>query len=202
MGRVHAGRLAPLGDVYRIDVLDVARLRNTISAVLPALEIGPSDVPDVGIDIPSWGCEQLLERMDSVLAAHVEGEQSLSEVIEAAGDERLVEEVLGALREREAHRIAFPPCLMMTTRTLRDSRMPLCFAWRDHARGELPETIQRTFESFLRSDAHQPKMAERLRLATPEEAAAHRGEFMEALELLRDLALGGGGEWPDPFSEN
>ncbi len=201
-GQVHAGRLAPLGDVYRIDVLDVARLRNTISAVLPALEIGPSDVPDVGIDIPSWGCEQLLERMDSVLAAHVEGEQSLSEVIEAAGDEQLVEEVLGALREREAHRIAFPPCLMMTTRTLRDSRMPLGFAWRDHARGELPETIQRTFESFLRSDAHQPKMAERLRLATPEEAAAHRGEFMEALELLRDLALGGGGEWPDPFSEN
>ena len=125
-----------------------------------------------------------------------------SEVIEAAGDERLVEEVLGALREREAHRIAFPPCLMMTTRTLRDSRMPLGFAWRDHARGELPESIQRTFESFLRSDAHQPKMAERLRLATPEEAAAHRGEFMEALELLRDLALGGGGQWPDPFSEN
>ena len=201
-GRVHAGRLAPLGDVYRIDVLDVARLRNTISSVFPALDVLLSDVPSVGIDVHAWETERLLERMDATLATHIEGERSMSEVAATVEDDELVQAVLGSLREREPYRVSCPPSLMMTTRTLRDGRMPLGFAWRDHVRAESPEDVQEAFASFLRSDAPRTLESERIRPATPEEAAAHRGEFMEALELLRDLALGGSGDWPEPFSEN
>ncbi len=108
-----------LGDVYRIDVLDVARLRNTISAVLPALEIGPSAFLTWELTFPTWVASSCSRAWIPSSGAR-RGEQSLSEVIEAAGDERLVEEVLGALRDPRHNRIAFPPCLMMTTRTLRE----------------------------------------------------------------------------------
>ncbi len=202
IGTACASELAPLGDVYRIDVLDVARFRNTISPVFPSLEVRPEDLPDVGIPIPSWGCERLLERIDSVLAAHVEGECDLNTIIAMNNDEEVAAVVLQALRDREALRAPYPSCLVMTTRTLMECRMPAGFAWRDSVRPEGVRTNE-AFEALLGQDVDTPTdvspIASRL---TTEGIEQHRSELLEAFELLRDLAVGPGGEWPGPFSEN
>jgi len=199
---VNGALFAPLGDLYRIDVLDVARLRNTISQVLPSLEVTPSDIPDVGIDVPQWGCETLLERMDTVLSTHVEGGRSLTETAEAVGDAEVTTAVLGALRDCEAQRMSCPPCLMLTTRTLLDAHMPLGFAWRDHLRPEGTAHRRVNREMAFREETNRPSNAEAYGRRSIEDDILRDGEFQEALELLRDLALGSRDEWQNTFSEN
>ena len=199
------GWLAPLGDVYRIDVLDVARLRNTISSVMPGLALVPSDVPDVGIPVHEWDLEPMLERIDVSLATHVEGARGLAQVAAAVGDEQLARAVLDKFHDLDAARISRPPCLMMSTRTLSDARMPLGFAWRDHGRDDaLPGSLG-LWEAGVRptSGAHGK--------ASPATDSPNYGNdgleeyqdmIQEALSLLHDLSVGSSPDWLGPFSEN
>ncbi len=80
--------------------------------------------------------------------------------------------------------------------------MPAGFAWRDSVRPEGVRTNE-AFEALLGQDVDTPTdvspIASRL---TTEGIEQHRSELLEAFELLRDLAVGPGGEWPGPFSEN
>lgn len=199
---VNGALFAPLGDLYRIDVLDVARLRNTISQVLPPLEVAPSDIPDVGIDVPQWGCETLLERMDTVLSTHVEGGRPLTEIADAVGDIELTIAVLDELRDGEAQRMSCPPCLMLTTRTLLDAHTPLGFAWRDELRPEGAVHRRLDRDMALREEPDRSSGAEAYGRRSMEDDVLRDGELQEALELLRDLALGARDEWPNTFSEN
>lgn len=193
--------LAPLGDVYRVDVLDVARLRNTISPVFPSLEISPADVPHIGIDVPEWGYEGLLEHMDAAVAAHVEGERSLSEVIATVGNEEVVTATLRAFRDEEHARLGRFACLMMTTRTLADAHMPVGFAWHDQAREDADDAAIAAIEEALRQaiSASEPMVRDGERRSS---STVGDAEMREALELLRDIAMGSTVDWRTLFSEN
>lgn len=192
-----AACLAPLGDVYRIDVLDVARMRNTISAVFPSLQLLVTDVPDIGIEVHEWETEVLLEQIDGVLAGHVEGARGLNELI--ADDEEIAVATLKALRDCEAFRAVGPACLMMSTRTLRDARMLKGFAWRDHVRD-----AAQPWSDFLMRTIRPDKSDEKRKGADtqPSESPLGSKDFAEALALLRDFAQNAEGEWFSPFSDN
>jgi NAD+ synthase (glutamine-hydrolysing) len=194
-----AARFAPLGDVYRIDVLDIARMRNTVSAVFPSLQVLVSDVPDVGIPVNAWEAEVLLEQIDALVAAYVEGMRGLTELASMSGDEELATCVAHALREHEAFRAAGPPVLMMSTRTLQDARTLLGFAWRDRVRKE-GEPWSDFLLSAIRSGSggqNKDEAAER-----PPESSFGRKDLADALALLRDFAQNAEGEWFSPFSDN
>lgn len=199
-----AGWLAPLGDVYRIDVLDVARLRNTISSIIPGLALVPDDVPDVGISVPEWNLEPTLERMDASLATHVEGARGLAQVEAAVGDEQLARAVLARFHDLDAARTLRPPCLMMSTRTLSDARMPLGFAWQDQGREvDLPRGFDPKERPLRPLRATHDKASSGASASdgssAPEE---YQDMIREALELLRDLSVGSAPDWLGPFSEN
>ena len=121
------------------------------------------------------------------------------------GDEQLARAVLDKFHDLDAARISRPPCLMLSTRTLSDARMPLGFAWRDHGRVDsLPGSLG-LWETGVRpaSGAHGK--------ASPATASPNYGNdgleeyqdmIQEALSLLHDLSVGSSPDWLGPFSEN
>lgn len=200
------GSLAPLGDVWRIDVLDVARLRNTVSSVIPNLRLVPQDLPDVGLSSLEWYLEPSLERIDATLAAHVEGERTLAETVASVGDEELVGAVLSRMHRGEEQRVSRPPCLIMTTRTLSDARMPLGFAWHDTRLTSTVEESLASLEGVLRQALGEQGGVTSSRSSAHEgqdgRQESYEGAIREALELLQDLSMGSAPGRLGLFSEN
>ena len=72
----------PLGDVYRSDIIDLARLRNTISPVMDSVALSRLDLPTApGITLSSDSVEECVYAIDSILLKHVEGRHSVKDVI-------------------------------------------------------------------------------------------------------------------------
>ena len=133
----NAAALAPLGDVYRSDVIELAHLRNTISPILEAASIASYDVPLVeGLDEVESTPEGKLRRIDVVLATHIEWERSLTDVAARQGCEEICTNIVRSLARREFARLALPPCIAVSSRTVREARVPLGVAWHDHVREE------------------------------------------------------------------
>ena len=81
-----AGDLAPLGDVYRSDVLAFAHMRNTVSPVIPSAARMAYDVPVLpGLAACGHSSETRLEFADYVLTSYVEWELPVSDIVEARG---------------------------------------------------------------------------------------------------------------------
>ena len=196
--RLSLGSFAPLGDVYRSDVLDVARLRNTVSPVMPPLEVLDCDLPSLGL-AQRWGRERLLQQVDVVLASHVEGGWGLSEIAMSMGDDELVSAVLSCLRNHDLARASMPPCLALTTRTLDEYRMPLGLAWHDHRREVTPLVGTQREETHSREAS--PKSRRTSRQPSAGDDVMDEYAVREALGLLHDLASERTPEW-HPFSEN
>ena len=202
--RVMASAFAPLGDVYRIDVLDICRTRNAISPVFDRVVLFTEDLPRVSGAKALYANEVLLERIDDVLSMHVEGGSPLFEVGEAVGDASLAEAVLRqfAMTMRSS---AVPEVLTMTTCPLEDYHLPHGFAWSDSREAEeqrrRDETLEALFGSISAPSAPEAE-GQRLAFDVPAEMVEGSSELREALDLLRDLSLGTGADWRNPFSEN
>lgn len=133
--RCHAAALLPFGDVYRSDVRELAHLRNTISHVIPREAFLAYSVPEVeGIERVGETPEARLCHIDVMLASHVEWEHSLSDV--AAGQEHpeVAVAMVRLLHGSEAARACYPPCLVVSSRTLFDMHIPVAMAWEDRTR--------------------------------------------------------------------
>lgn len=132
-----AAALLPFGDVYRTDLIELAHMRNTISPVLPPAAFGAFSVPMVaGLDDAEATPEMRLQRLDVTLVTHVEWERGLSDVVARQGNDELTAEILRVLRLHEEARRACAPCLVVSSRTLHDARMPVGYAWLDRVRSE------------------------------------------------------------------
>ena len=220
-----AAALAPLGDVYRSDVLALAHMRNTISPVIPAASKSAYAVPDLpGIDACGTTAETRLEFVDYVLASYVEWELPASDIVEARGHADVVEAILDAVRGGSWARRLEPPALMMSSKLLEEVRSPLGLAWSDRPRPR-EERLEATLAAFEGTAGVEGQDAQ----AVPEPQVASAPveyEAHELLGLLRDVSLGGGlslgdangtdapgrhasgpnrpdpGLWNGPFSEN
>ena len=132
--RASASQLEPLADLYLSDVLGLARLRNTVSPVIPRSALRdacPRDILDLAPAAVSD--ERRLEFVDSVLCSHVEMGNPLSDVVDAMGHPDEVAAVIGRLREVDPVR---PDSLMvvLSSRTLAEVRGPSGLAWHDRVR--------------------------------------------------------------------
>lgn len=198
-----AAWFAPLGDVYRVDVLDLARLRNTMSAVFDTVALVGGDVSDVGTPAASYGDEALMERIDEALALHVEGGRQERSVAETLGDEELARSVIARFRDVRIRREVLPESLALSTCTLAEYRLPHGFSWRqvqdaETVRSGLPFGLdawegnpQGMYDDkFMLHPSVEQELGERAR------------DITDALELLRDLSVGIGTDWHNPFSEN
>lgn len=214
-----AASLMPLGDVYRSELLELARLRNTISPVIPEGSERAYDVPQVGEPTPGISAEARLSRIDAILATYVEWSNGLTDTIARQGSPELVQAIVERLRVCETARIGKSLVLMVSTRTLFDARSPLGLAWHDHLRtneerispDELIDHLQRFEQSTAEGEqndetAHDIDSSARV---SPRDVLDFLRDFIQSGGWPTDDAQhgaqpGSGGtmNWGGPFSEN
>lgn len=215
---VMAGML-PLGDVYRSEVLELARLRNTISPVIPEDSERAFDLPrlDIQTDVAA-NDELLLAQMDAILAAHIEWEYGLTDAVNRQGNPDLTQRVIQRFNQCELGRTGCRTmCLAASTNTVFDARVPMGLRWEDHVRGKDERVSEEDIIRHLRKVQAQLEHVQ-------QEGQPNKGEEVhDVIDLLRDFVQGSprtsdepnhgrgsgpgmpGGSpmsWGGPFSEN
>lgn len=125
------GWLAPFGDLYRLDLMELARLRNTISPVIPRDCIQVIDVPNITeLDGVSALPRERLEFADMIVLGRVEGMHTPSELVDSYGHPKVIEALVrrmdAAAPLRRGVRV-----LRVSGRALADYAQPLGFAWKN-----------------------------------------------------------------------
>lgn len=222
-GRAFASGLAPLGDVYRTDVISLAHMRNTVSPVIPTACRDAWDVPGVeGIEACAPTPETQLSLIDYVLASHVEWELPVTEIVDARGHADVVLSIIRRLSATANLRRQAPPALVMSSKTLEEVARPLGLVWEDRVR-EKGERIEDRLAELTRPRGQGTAEAAGPSAPADDEMAANARDL---LGLLRDVSLGGGmgpfgpeggqqaggrhssegrgnlDAWENPFSEN
>ncbi len=222
---VSAARLQPLGDVYRSDVAALARLRNTISPVMPAGAVSAFAVPRVeGLDaLPT--AEAQVEFCDLVLSGYLEWDLPVSDIAAERGRPGLVEAVVSSLRAHEPARAGQTAAsITLSSRTLEEARGPLGLAWDDHVRpaserlsGRLAELAGAVTEEGPTEAEDEPDDGD-----SDGPGESRERDVRDLLGYLRDFSAGGGfaplegpgrdgrgggpleggSLWESPFSEN
>ncbi|MGN0286231.1 MAG: nitrilase-related carbon-nitrogen hydrolase [Atopobiaceae bacterium] len=215
---VMAGML-PLGDVYRSEVLELARLRNTISPVIPEDSERAFDLPQLDVQTgDAANDELLLAQMDAILAAHIEWEYGLTDAVSRQGNPVLTQGVIQRFNQCELGRTGCRTmCLAASTNTVFDARVPMGLRWEDHVRGKDERVSEEDIIRHLRKVQAQLEHVQ-------QEGQPNKGEEVhDVIDLLRDFVQGGsrpsdepnhgrgggpgmpGGSpmsWGGPFSEN
>ena len=178
--------IAPLGDVYRTDVIALALHRMTISSVIPPAVVGTYEVPSLaGLDTAGITKEARLGALDAMLLLYIEQSMPLSELAEHESNTTLAEAVCNRLREMELYRRHMPLIPIVSSKTLAEAAWPITFAWRDHIRDqaeyEQAESVRERLEHAATEFVSPAQMAKE-----------GENQVEEVMELLRDLFSQGG----------
>ena len=121
-----AGGFAPLKDVPKTLVYQLARYRNDISPAIPqrVLERPPS--AELRPDQRDQDSLPDYDLLDGILARYIEGDQSLDQIVAAGFPRGVVEQVVRLVDRNEYKRRQAPPGVRITQRAFgRDRRYPL-----------------------------------------------------------------------------
>ena len=140
-----AGGFAPLKDVYKTLVFDLARFRNgshhgwwagPAGQVIPESTITKPPSAELRPDqldtdsLPDYGA------LDPILLAYIEDVASIEDLVAAGHDPETVTYVVGLVDRAEYKRRQAPPGVKVTRRAFgRDRRLPITNAWRSVAPG-------------------------------------------------------------------
>lgn len=181
-GVLSVGGLAPLADVYRSDVVALARLRNTISQVISPPSMRAWKVPAVeGMMERYITADSQLEFVDYVLSGRIEWGRTYAQIVEEDRGGELAERVLELLRIRRMARLAVPRTLIVSSRSLMETVQPFGMRWHDRIRDDEEQGWQQ-LGSYLQLLGSSPTMPP---------PAAMQQELKDSLTFLRDLALSG-----------
>ncbi len=224
--RASVARVEPFADVYRSDLLALARTRAAISPVIPPAALTRYDVPDVAPADGPDSAEVRLGFVDLVLSSHIEWELPVSDIVAERGHAEEVAAIVGRLRDLEASRPARPLAPMLSSRTLDEARLAAGLAWRDRPRDERERLEARIGELTDADDgvARPTGSSSAAPGGTPVDPP--EGDIRDLMGYLRDFSAGGafssmggsqrpeaGGRheggahpgapsWNGPFSEN
>lgn len=194
---VNAACLAPLGDVYRSDLLELARMRNTVSPVFPQAALTERDLIKIpGVSQEGYSIETWTAALDGILRAHIEWERDRGALISAQRwDSHLVEAVLDRYQQMEPARVGRVLYLMMSSRTLFDARVPLGLAWHDRRQedeGDEEEEFQRLLEQLEQGIGLQDGAQDAGDIASAESGLQRTRQLHDLMGYLHDFSLGGG----------
>ena len=189
--------ILPFGDVFRSDILDMARVRNAISPIIPDATLASCDLPAIAYAHDQLLPEAYLQALDRVLASRIEEGHTITETLADQGDEDLVCAVLSAFNACGGARASAGPVLILSSLSLDEERRPFGLAWQDRPRSaeELPDptdlvTAMHDLDSLR-------EMGERLQGEAGEEegqatrtARRARPDAANLLAYLRDLMEG------------
>ena len=126
------GGFAPLKDVYKQQVYALARYRNSVSAVIPERVLTRPPSAELRPDQKDADSLPPYDRLDAILAAYIEGEQSVPQLKAAGFDAGEVDQVVRLVRLAEYKRRQAPPGPKVSTCAFgRERRYPITAAYAD-----------------------------------------------------------------------
>ncbi|MCH4180557.1 MAG: hypothetical protein PHR15_00135 [Atopobiaceae bacterium] len=193
LGPLHlptAASFAPIADVYRSDVADMARIRQTVSPVFPPSVLTRIEVPEGLLPEGELPAEQRLARIEAICYLHVEQNLCLAELGGDASRLELAPAVLERIRTSELARRTLPVFPAVSECAFDVRRWPVGLAWSDDdhplpkdgdAASPHGSSIEAMLQALLGSD--EPAIADEADLQDQER---------DAMGFLRDIAEGGG----------
>jgi NAD+ synthase (glutamine-hydrolysing) len=126
-----AGGFAPIKDVPKWLVYQLANYRNRISPVIPERVITRAPSAELAPDQKDEDSLPPYEVLDPILERYIELDQSADEIIAAGFSREDVARVIGLVDRNEYKRRQSPPCIKVTTRAFgRDRRYPITSGYR------------------------------------------------------------------------
>lgn len=181
-GELTVSGLAPLGDVYRSDVVALARLRNTISPVIGPEIMRAWKVPAIeGMNKRYITAASQLEFIDYVLSGRIEWARTYTQLIEEDRGGELAERVLECLRIRRMARLSAPRVLVVSSQSLMESPQSYGLCWHDRVRDRGGQDWHQLGSQLQSLFAAQGK---------PDTSGIQK-EIKDTMAFLRDLALSG-----------
>jgi NAD+ synthase (glutamine-hydrolysing) len=146
-----AGGFAPIKDVPKTLVYEVAKWRNARSDPPPIPELVMSKPPSAELRAGQKDTDSLppYEVLDPVLEAYVEHERSPEEMVQAGMDADVVFKVVSMVDNAEYKRRQAPPGVKITPKAFgRDRRFPITNAYRRRPSAGEPPTSTRVDRTF------------------------------------------------------
>lgn len=125
------GGFAPLKDVYKTEVWDLCRYRNTISPAIPEIVITRPPSAELRENQTDQDSLPPYELLDQILMRYIEHDKSRAEIIAEGFDEATVQRVVRMVLRNEYKRRQSAPGPRITRRAFgRDRRYPITTGWR------------------------------------------------------------------------
>ena len=120
------GGFSPLKDIFKTEVYRLARYRNGISPVIPENVLTRAPSAELAPDQKDSDSLPEYPVLDAILAAYVEEDAGIDEIVEAGHDRATVEQVVRLLHRNEYKRRQAAPGVKVTTKAFgRDRRYPI-----------------------------------------------------------------------------
>ena len=132
-----AGAFAPISDIWKLQVYELARRRNAIAArpLIPERVLAKAPSAELRPDQQDSDSLPPYELLDPVARAFVEGDKTVGELIAAGADTELVRTVGRLVDAAEYKRRQTPPGVRVTPKAFgKDRRMPITNRYRGEAR--------------------------------------------------------------------
>ncbi|MDT8407160.1 MAG: NAD+ synthase [Methylococcales bacterium] len=127
-----AGGFAPIKDVPKLLVYQLARYRNGLSSVIPERVLTRPPTAELAPDQFDQDSLPPYEILDPILERYVERDQSAEEIIAQGFAADVVRRVITLVDRNEYKRRQSPPCIRITERAFgRDRRYPITSGYRD-----------------------------------------------------------------------
>jgi len=126
-----AGAFAPIGDVYKTRVYELARWRNQQGLVIPREILTKAPSAELYEDARDSDRLPEYDVLDRILAAHVEGGKDLAGLVAAGFDRSLCDDVLRTVRACEFKRRQEPLAPEISVRSFERRAWPITCAFVD-----------------------------------------------------------------------
>ena len=128
-----AGGFAPIKDVPKLLVYNLAKYRNTISEVIPERVLTRPPSAELAPDQKDEDSLPAYDVLDPILERYVEQDQSAQEIIAAGYRLEDVQRAIGLVDRNEYKRRQSPPGIRITPRAFgRDRRYPITSGYRGY----------------------------------------------------------------------
>jgi len=126
-----AGGYAPIKDVFKTHVYDIARWRNTVSEVIPEATLRKAPSAELRPDQTDQDSLPPYDVLDAVLLGYIEEDRSVDDLLALGHDREVVERVVRMVDAAEYKRRQAAPGTRVTAKAFgRDRRMPITNAYR------------------------------------------------------------------------
>ncbi len=121
-----SGSFAPLKDIYKTDVYNLARFRNKISKVIPEGVIDRMPTAELAQDQYDIDTLPQYDVLDIILKSFIEEKKSLSEICDLGFEKDLVSNVINMVIRNEYKRRQYAPGVKVSEKSFgRDRRFPI-----------------------------------------------------------------------------